>query len=256
MPEPALDQLEHAAAATTAAGFAERIGLWDEPAPADSTHPRRPRVVAAMVGSADGRATVQGRAGGLGSEADRSMLRELRTAADALLVGPGTLIAEGYATVLDPHQRERRLARGHVAEPLVATISRRLPPALAEVPLFAEPDARLLVLTESDDPFPGGGAQVELARFAPGTLTVAAALERLAEGGARVVLAEGGPTLLHALVGEGLVDDLVLTLAPALVAGEGRSVLHGPVLDPPAHLRLADVLRAGDHLFLHYVPAS
>lgn len=252
MPEPALQPLEPAVA-TTAAAFAERIGFWARPAQEEGP-PARPRVVAAMVGSADGRATVEGRAGGLGSAADRSMLRELRTAADALLVGPGTLIAERYATVLDPHQRERRLARARDAEPVVATISRRLPAELADVPLFAEPGARLLVLTESTDPFSGRGAQVDLERFAPGTLTSAAALEHLAGRGARVVLTEGGPTLLRALLAEGLVDDLVLTLAPALVAGDGRTVLHGPVLDPPVRLELADVLRAEHHLFLHYVP--
>lgn len=253
MTDPALQSLEPAPALTTAAAFAERIGLWERPG-TDAPTPPRPRVVAAMVGSADGRATVEGRAGGLGSAADRSMLRELRTAADALLVGPGTLIAEGYATVLDAHQADRRRERGHDPEPLVATISRRLPESLEAVPLFAEPETRMLVFTESEDAFEGRGAQVEVERFAAGTLSTAAALERLAARGVRVLVAEGGPTLLHALVAAGLVDDLVLTLAPALVAGEGRSVLHGPVLSPPVRLELADVLRAEDHLFLHYVP--
>jgi riboflavin biosynthesis pyrimidine reductase len=242
MDEPALQTLEPAAADTTAAAFCERLGLWDEPARA-----RRPRLVAAMVGSADGRATVQGSASGLGSPADRSVLRELRTAADALLVGPSTLIAERYATVLDAHQRERRTARGRAPEPLVATISRRLDPRLADVPLLAEPQTRMLVLTESEAPLASAGADLEVARFAPGALTGRAALEHLAGAGARVVLTEGGPSLLHALIAEGLVDDLVLTLAPALVAGEGRSVLHGPVFDPPVALRL---------LFLRYVPVS
>jgi riboflavin biosynthesis pyrimidine reductase len=250
MDEPDLQTLEPAAP-TTAAAFCERLGLWDEPA-----RPGRPRLVAAMVGSADGRATVQGSASGLGSPADRSMLRELRTAADALLVGPSTLIAERYATVLDPHQRERRIAAGREPEPLVATISRRLDPDLADVPLLAEPRTRMLVLTESEAPLAGRGAALEVARFAPGMLNVRAALERLAGAGARVVLTEGGPSLLHALVAERLVDDLVLTLAPALVAGEGRSVLHGPVFEPPVPLRLADVLRGEDHLFLRYVPVT
>lgn len=215
----------------------------------------RPRVVVAMIGSADGRATVEGRAGGLGSPADRAVLRELRAASDALLVGAGTLLAERYATVLDPHQRARRTARGLPADPLVATISRALDRDLAGVPLFGEPQARLQVYTEAEGTAPSRGAQVAVHRFEAGALTARACLEHLrAERGVRIVACEGGPTLLRELVAERLVDDLVLTVAPMLVAGTGRSVLHGPVLDPPVRMRLLDVLRGGDHLFLRYVP--
>ena len=252
MSEP-LDRLEPAGPPTTAAAFAAELGVQDA-----AGRDGRPRVVAAMIGAADGRATVKGGAGGLGSPADRDVLRELRTACDALLVGPGTLIAEGYATVLDAPQRERRLARGLPVEPLVATISRRGDPGLAAVPLFAEPGVRLQVYTEADPaPDLDRGAQVDVHRVAPGTLSTAVALEHLyAERGVRSVLCEGGPTLLRELVAADLVDDIVLTVAPLLVAGDGRSILHGPVLDPPVRLTLRAVLRAEDHLFLHYVPAA
>ena len=218
-----LERLEPAGAPTTAAAFVTGLALGD-----DSGRLGRPRVVAAMIGAADGRATVAGGAGGLGSPADREVLRELRTACDALLVGPGTLVAEAYATVLDPPQRERRRAAGRLEEPLVATISRRGDPALADVPLFAEPGLRIHVYTEAD-PVPdlARGADVAVHALAPGTLTPAAALAHLHDDlGVRSVLCEGGPTLLRDLVAGGLVDDLVLTLAPLLVAGEGRSILQ------------------------------
>ena len=246
----ALQQLGPVGGPSGAAALAERMGLWDDPGRGD-----RPRVVAAMIGAADGRATVDGRAGGLGSPADRSVLRELRTAADALLVGSSTLITEGYATLLDPPQREARLARGLPPTPVMATVSRGLDPRLLEVPLLAEEGQRVLVCTESADEPPPLRADVRVARMAPGTLTPAACLRLLREDGARVVVSEGGPTLLRELFAGGLVDDLVLTIAPALVAGSGRSVVHGPVFDPPIALELREVLRGEDHLFLHYVPA-
>lgn len=247
-----LERLEPAGPPTTAAAFAAGLGLGE-----GGRGDGRPRVVAAMIGAADGRATVAGGAGGLGSPADRAVLRELRAACDALLVGPGTLIAEGYATVLDQPQRERRRAAGRPGEPLVATISRSGDPALADVPLFAEPGLRLQVYTEADPaPELGRGAQVAVHALAPGTLTPAAALGHLHdELGVRSVLCEGGPALLRDLVAADLVDDLVLTLAPLLIAGDGPSILRGPVLDQPARFALRRVLRAGDHLFLHYVPA-
>ena len=68
-----------------------------------------------------------------------------------------------------------------------------------------------------------------------------------------LVVTEGGPTLLRELLAEGLVDDLVLTLAPLLVAGTGARSLHGAGARPAgATWRCATSLRSGDHLFLHY----
>lgn len=247
-----LQRLGPVGAPRGAADFVTRLGLWDDPGHAD-----RPRVVVAMIGSADGRATVDGRAGGLGSPADRSLLRELRTSADALLVGAETLIAERYATLLDPPQQEARVARGLPREPLLATISRRMDPRLAEIPLLAEPEQRLIVYTEAEAAAPSAGADVRTHRFAPGELDARACLRHLrTDVGGRLLVSEGGPTLLRALLADGLVDDLVLTIAPALVAGEGPSIVHGPAFDPPQALELREVLRAEDHLFLHYVPAA
>ena len=53
-----------------------------------------------------------------------------------------------------------------------------------------------------------------------------------------------------------LLDDLLLTVAPLLVAGDAPTSLTGPPLDPPAPLAPARVHRAGDHLFLHYAAAA
>src|ERR1700750_2591854 len=64
-------------------------------------------VWAAMTPSPDGRVAVEGRSVGLGHPADRALLRELRTAVDAILVGPGTLRAERDANLLDDDQRAR-----------------------------------------------------------------------------------------------------------------------------------------------------
>jgi riboflavin biosynthesis pyrimidine reductase len=60
-----------------------------------------------------------------------------------------------------------------------------------------------------------------------------------AEGFQRV-LCEGGPTLLAALVGAGLLDELCATVTPRLVAGPGRRILDGAAADVP--LRLASLV--------------
>ena len=77
-------------------------------APAD-----RPFVLLNMVASADGRAALEGRTRALGSDADTLLLTELRALADAVLIGVGTLRAEGYARlVAEPGRVARRVAAG------------------------------------------------------------------------------------------------------------------------------------------------
>jgi riboflavin biosynthesis pyrimidine reductase len=208
----------------------------------------RPRVVAAMIASVDGRAAVGGRSVGLGHPADRALLRQLRGAVDAILVGTPTLAAERYADLLDAEHRARRVSEGRRPHPLVATIARggRLP---AGIPLLDEPDVPIVVMTESDAEL---GPTLDVERFPAGALEPPGVLAALAARGADSVLCEGGPTLLRALMAHGGVDDLLLTVAPLLVAGEAPAILGGASLEPPARMALRDVYRADDHLVLHY----
>jgi riboflavin biosynthesis pyrimidine reductase len=236
----ALQPLAAVGAPLPARAFVESLGLRAPP------RGPRPRVAAAMIASADGRVAIAGRSVALGHPADRALLRELRTEADAILVGAGTLSAERYVHLLDDDQRAHRLRHGRSAHPLVATISRRLD-VPRDVPLFGEPDVPVLVYTESSGELDG----VPVARLAP--LTLAVLLRDLrAERGADLVLCEGGPVLLRELLAAGGVDDLLLTVSPLLVAGDAPTMLAGAALDPPPGLALAATLRADDHLFLHY----
>jgi riboflavin biosynthesis pyrimidine reductase len=214
----------------------------------------RPRVVADMVASVDGRAAVDGRSVALGNPADRALLRELRTAADAVLVGTSTLRAERYASLLDDDQRARRAAEGRPDHPIVATVSRAMDLPLDEAPLFGEAGVPIVVFTESVGPAPSVGAALEVVRFTPGTLSLAGCLEWLARSrGVGGVLCEGGPTLLGQLIAEGGLDDLLVTVAPQVVGGDGTTILAGGVVAEATRLLgLAEIHRSDDHVFLHY----
>lgn len=237
-----------AAGQLDAAGMVAQLALGER-----EPERSRPRVVAAMIASADGRAAIEGRAGGLGSPADRAVLRELRCSVDALLIGPTTLIDERYSTLLDADHRERRIAAGLSAEPIAATISRRLNPQLSELELFAQHGQRIVVYTESDDPLEAGGAELTISRSKPGELTLAACLDDLhANHAVGTLLSEGGPTLLRALAAEGLIDDFIFTVSPLLVAGSAPTLLSGEAFEPPLGLELGNVWRSGSFLFLHY----
>jgi riboflavin biosynthesis pyrimidine reductase len=226
------------------------LGLRDERPPGE-----RPRVVADMIAAVDGRAAVQGRSVGLGHPVDRALLRELRTGADAILVGTPTMRAERYANLLDAEQRAARVAAHLPDHPIVVTISRALDLPL-DVPLFSEPGRRILVYTESDAVAPQVGAELEVVRLGRGALTLPGVLVDLAARGVRGVLCEGGPTLLRELIAQGSLDDLLLTVAPLVVAGDGPSIVAGAALPEPGRLTLREIHRADDHLFLHYVPVG
>lgn len=207
-----------------------------------------------MIASVDGRATIDGRAGKLGHPADRALLRELRAGADAVLVGERTLAIERYATLLDDDQIAYRREGGFADVPLLATVSRRLMLRPSDIPLFDEQGVRIAVYSEHDGQLGPCGADVAVHGLGEGRVDFGRLLTHLHEAyDVRAVSCEGGPTLLRELVAQQCVDDLWLTVSPVLVAGDGPTTLNGIQLAEPHALQLADVLRADDHLFLHYV---
>jgi riboflavin biosynthesis pyrimidine reductase len=54
------------------------------------------------------------------------------------------------------------------------------------------------------------------------------------------------------LLRERLVDELFLSLAPKLAAGDPLTMVHGLALDPPLELDLVWALESESHLFLRY----
>jgi riboflavin biosynthesis pyrimidine reductase len=211
----------------------------------------RPFVYLNMVESVDGRAAIEGRSRALGSAADTLLLTELRTLADAVLIGSGTLRAEGYARLVgNPERVARREAAGRSPTPLAVLISRTLD-LRWDAGLFAATDQPVLVYTGSDAEPPDVAAPLELVRLPVATPT--AALRDLRVRGVRALLCEGGPTLNRALLAAGLVDELFLTLPP-LLAGNAAAprIVEGPDLDAPVDLALEWVLRHDHELFLRY----
>ena len=219
-------------------------------APAD-----RPYLVCNMVSSADGRAALGGKSGGLGNDADRELFHELRVAADAVMVGSGTLRAERYGRfVRDPERRARRLAAGREPDPLGCVVSRSLRVPI-DIPLFEDPHSTIVIYTSSEHELAPCAADVRLVRLAETELTLTTVLERLrADHGVRSVLCEGGPTLLGSLLAEGLLDELFLSLAPKLAGGgHDLTTVEGPGLADPVELDLAWTLESDGALFLRYV---
>jgi riboflavin biosynthesis pyrimidine reductase len=222
----------------------------------------RPYVLLNMVSTVDGHATLSGRSGGLSSRADRELFHALRTAVDAVMAGAATVRVERYGRIIpDATRRQSRVARGLHEEPLACIVSGRLT-LDAEIPLLADPAARVVILTPSSASLPAGAAaaEVDYIRVArDGQLDLPAALAELrARFDVRTLLCEGGPHLNAQLLGAGLVDELFLSLSPLLAGGDPASggealrILAGPSFSPPVALELRGVLEHDSGLFLRY----
>lgn len=220
-----------------------------ERAPAD-----RPFVIVDMVSSLDGRAAIDGRSRPLGTDADTEMLVELRTLADAVLVGPSTVQAESYGDLAGrPERRARRRAAGLAERPLAVLITRS-----GAIPwdagLFAAAEQPVAIYTGAAlTPADEVAAPVEVHQIDP--VAPSAALAHLrAERGVRVLLCEGGPSLLHSLVAEDLVDELFLTITPVIVGDDSqpRIVSGGRLPGGAREVALRWVLACDGELFLRY----
>lgn len=159
----------------------------------------RPFVTYKAAVTLDGRvAAAGGDARWVSGEESRRLVHEFRAASDAVAAGMGTVRAE------NPKLTAR--AGGAVRQP------RRL--AFGRGPL---PD----------------GSELEL-RSGP----LAEELERLAAEGVQSLLLEGGPTIAGAFLRAGLIDKLVLFVAPKLVGGDDAP----PLFAGPGVRALADAI--------------
>lgn len=223
---------------------AHGVDPWDAYADA-------PGLRVGMVMSADGSVTdADGWTDGLGGDADFRVFRTLRALADAILVGASTARTGRLGPArLRPDLRERR---GAPPAPL-AIVSRSL--ALDwTLPLFTAAETPTLVVTSSSALAAGsvpGGVPVVAAGEDDVDLRAAVRVLREEHGHERL-LCEGGPTLVTALVREGLADELCLNVAPALLGGgPAHTRLLGP-LAAEAPLDLAALYEDEGVLFTRY----
>jgi riboflavin biosynthesis pyrimidine reductase len=231
--------------ATTVAEQLEGYRPWDDP-PAG-----RPRVAMNFAGTLDGRASIDGRSGKIGSDTDTAMLVGLRGRFDAVMIGAGTMRVERYGRIVgDPAKRARREALGLPGDPLMVLVgSLDLP---WDAGLFTDGGGEVLIVTaDAEGEPPPTATPVEVVREPDGRVDLAVALRRLREErGVRALLSEGGPHLHSQLQAAGLADELFLTIAPKLV-GAGPTILEG-ALPEVAELELAWLLQEGSELFARY----
>jgi riboflavin-specific deaminase-like protein len=231
-------------APTSVAAQLDGYRPWDD-APAG-----RPYLALNFAATLDGRASIDGRSGAIGSDTDTAMLVGLRERFDAVMIGAGTMRVERYGRIVsDPAKRAERVALDLPPDPLVVIVGGLDLPW--DAPLFTDGGGEVLLFTTSEDDPPQTATPVEVVRETGGRVDLTRAMRHLREErGIRAVLCEGGPRLHSQLQGAELADELFLTIAPKLV-GAGTSILEG-ALPTVAELNLAWLLQEGSELFARY----
>lgn len=190
-----------------------------------------PAVIANMVMTLNGEATIDGKAAPIGTGVDRFILRRLRVSADVLLSGAGTMLAEDVTAVLSDAEAAQRGAARRRARVLVALLATELAwdDDVLRKRFFTDSRFDRLIIT-GDRPSPRHvrriealGVDVVRVDAGPdGRPSPSAALRLLGQREARIVLTEGGPRVLASLLRARLVDEYFLTTSP-LVTGDPRA---------------------------------
>ncbi|HVU02451.1 MAG TPA: dihydrofolate reductase family protein [Polyangiaceae bacterium] len=226
----------------------------------------RPRVVANFVTSLDGVVGLPGpgESGGVvsgGSAADRFVMGLLRACADTVLVGAGTFrrtpnvkwTADAIFPAASPFYAELRRSLGLPAEPRFVVVS-----ASGDLDPRSPALSRALVATTSagaERLRPGLSPDAELFVASGSSVPMTDLVPRLRGEGRGLVLAEGGPSLFAELVQGRLLDELFLTLSPALFGrfgGDGRKSLADGLDVRGARFDLLGLRREGSLLFTRY----
>ena len=180
-----------------------------------------------FVASLDGAATgADGRSGTINTAADFKAFSTLRQLADVVVVGAGTVRAEGYPALRDEDPDA----------PVLAIISNRceLPPSVAA--MTSPQGSALLVTCQAADQANVAAVCSVLGDdnvivLGAETVDLVAARTAMEDRGFRSMLCEGGPSLFGTMLAAGVVDEVDLTWAPTLVGGDHRRITAGPDLD-------------------------
>lgn len=211
----------------------------------------RPWVRVKLAASLDGRTAVaSGESRWITGEAARADVQRWRARASAMLTGSGTVLAD------DPRFNVRIETPRQPGRVILDSTFRTRPDAR----LFEAGGPVVVIGVEGAEASPALAerARIERVPAAGGGLDLEAVARRLAALEVNEVHVEAGATLCGALLGAGLVDELVLYLAPALLGHEGRPLADIPGIGAMADRldwQWHDVRRVGNDLRLVLRPA-
>jgi diaminohydroxyphosphoribosylaminopyrimidine deaminase/5-amino-6-(5-phosphoribosylamino)uracil reductase len=214
-----------------------------------------PWVRSKLAASLDGRTALEnGTSRWITSAAARADVHRWRARSSAVVTGSGTIVDDDPS--LDARREEAGIAAGlGIKQPLRVIVDAKLktPPAARTLTLPGE----VLVLTTRslEDPkaaaLRAAGARIEQVAGDGEHCDLRAVLERLAKHEINDVWVEAGAGLNGALLKAGLIDELIIYMAPRLLGDSARGMFSVPAVESLAAgwtLTLDDVRRLGPDL--------
>ena len=257
-----------AAGIETASGLLEADARALNPGFISRMTRQRPYLRIKIAASVDGRtAMASGESQWITGPAAREDVQRLRARSSAVITGVGTVLADRPSYTVRPQQwaltdyQQHSGGSDRVRQPLRVILDRTLqtPP---DVPVVSAPGHCLLVAGEQhpgrQNALESAGAEVMLLPASGSGIDLQQLLIELNRRECNEVLVECGATRAGAFVREGLFDELIVYMAPALLGSSSRPLLGLPQLasmSEKVSLKWQDVRQVGDDLRLTLVPA-
>lgn len=207
---------------------------------------QRPFVRSKIAMSLDGRtAMASGESKWITGSDARLDVQKLRARSSAILTGIGTVLADDPALTVRPEGADWYPQDMAVRQPLMVVVDSQLRTPV-DAGLFKS-DGKVLIATAigdiSDLParvisLPTENQQVDLSKL----------MQTLATEGINEVMVEAGPKLNGALLSQGLIDEIVIYMAPKLMGNGANGLFHLPEITMMAQsvdLEITDITAIG-----------
>jgi len=211
----------------------------------------RPWVCLKTAASLDGKTALNnGVSQWITGEDARRDVHRLRARSCAVLTGIGTVLAD------DPQMNVRAVETPRQPLRVVVDSQLRMPPSAKMLT-----GGKTLIVTGSHDhqkmdALYQAGARMLILPLKDGRIDLKQMLDELAKQQINEVMVEAGPTLSGAMLQAGLVDELMIYLAPLLLGDRARGMFELPELSEMAgrELRIKDIGMVGRDLRIRAVP--
>ncbi|MFP3945944.1 MAG: 2,5-diamino-6-(ribosylamino)-4(3H)-pyrimidinone 5'-phosphate reductase [Archaeoglobaceae archaeon] len=214
----------------------------------------RPFTFINVAASADGKISDQKkRQIKISCEEDAERVDRLRASSDAIMVGIGTVLSDNpRLTVKNESLRSQRVADGKPSNPIRVVVDSRC--RVPQTSHVLNDDARtILAVSEKAEKT----RVEEISEMAEVIITgkervnLSALSTRLFEIGIGKLMVEGGGTLNHSMLSEGLVDEIIVYYGNMII-GSGPSPVEGNSFDPPLRLELSEMEKIGNGVFVRW----
>lgn len=214
----------------------------------------RPYVRCKLAMSLDGRtAMASGESAWITGDSARRDVQRLRARSSAIMTGVETVLADNPSlnVRLEPSELDGVETSGYLRQPLRVVLDTRL--RMPATSRMLSLDGEILILHGGIDPLPvpaleRAGASLEQVNIHHDGLALDEVMLLLGNKGINEVLIEAGPTLAGAALQAGIIDELVIYMAPSLLGSEARGLFKLPGLSKMAdrvQLDIQDIRKVG-----------